>query len=225
MTLAVTEIANNVFHIEAASQYEIASTFMRVQEFYESPYSEIRRTFFTHEQYMDIDAHGTARSADEAIIFGYFETWSGFNIPGDVFNQWVNIFSPRGLWQKEQQLVDSIYEHLKDRTDQFYVIGTSAEEANVIDHELSHAWFYLDPKYKTKMLKLVKQLSKKHVKQLCEHLAEEGYTPSVFDDEIVAYLSTSPMVEVAMMFPGDVPWPIVYKFQKAFQKTRDKKID
>lgn len=44
---------DGMIHINASSQYEIASMFMRVQEFYESKYSTIRGKYFTVEEYMD----------------------------------------------------------------------------------------------------------------------------------------------------------------------------
>ncbi|KKM60287.1 hypothetical protein LCGC14_1543320 [marine sediment metagenome] len=225
MPLSIDEITDGVFHIQTESQYEIASAFMRVQEFYESPFKEIRGHFFTHEQYMDVYAYGSDRSGSDEITFSYFEDWVGFNIPGNAFNKWVKLFSKYELWEKEENLINLVYDNLKKKTDNFYVIGTYST-ASVIDHELSHAWYYLDPAYKRTMLSLLRKLPKRIKKQCAQHLKKEGYTSRVYNDEIIAYLSTNPMTRTAEMF-GDkeVPWEKVLEFQLTFKEFKDEKID
>lgn len=227
MTLQVEEIVDGVFHVVAETQYDLTSTFMRVQEFYESPFPEIRGHFFTHEQYMNTCARGSNRSGSEEIKFSYFEDWAGFNVPGNIFNKWVRLFSKKGLWEKEQTLVDLIYEQLEKKTSKFYVIGTYADgESKTINHELSHAWFYLDPEYKKATLKLVRKLPTTAKQQLKRYLKKDGYTPEVFDDEIVAYLSTSPMTSTAKQFGDEtIPWDNVLEFQETFEKFKEEKID
>ncbi len=227
MTLEVEEIADSVFHIIAETQYDVTSTFMRVQEFYESPFPEIRGHFFTHEQYMDMCAHKNDRSGSDEIVFSYFEDWAGFNVPGNIFNKWVTKFSKKGLWEKEQDLVDLVYDSLEKKTNKFYVIGTYIDcESKTIDHELSHAWFYLDPEYKRTMLKLFRKLPVYAKKQLKRYLDSDGYTPEVFDDEIIAYLSTNQMTYTTKQFgKKKVPWDHVLKFQETFEEFKDEKLD
>lgn len=221
MTLSIDEITDDVFHIETETQYEIASTFMRVQEFYESSFKEIRGHFFTHEQYMD------AYAASNDKKFSYFDDCIGFNIPGNAFNKWVKLFSKYELWEKEENLIDLIHDTLEKKTDKFYMIGTYADsdDKGVIDHELSHAWYYLDPTYKRTMLKLVRKLPKTTRKQLDQHLVKEGYAPQVFNDEIIAYMATNPMTYTADMFKDKIPWDKVLEFQLTFKEFKDEKID
>ena len=224
-TLEVTEVAEGVLHVSAKTQYEIASTFMRVQEFYESPYGEIRGQYFTHERYMDICAYGNKRSAADEIVFSYLEDWNGFNVPGHIFDEWVHLFSEHYLWDKEKKLIDLVYE--KQSTNNFYVIGTNDEGATGdYDHELSHAWYYLDKKYKKKMVGLVKKLSKSAKEQIKDHLMDDGYRDGVVEDETIAYLTTNTMIEVEELFEKTrIPWTTVLKFQKAFAKFKEEKID
>jgi len=224
-TLEVTEVAEGVLHVNAKTQYEIASTFMRVQEFYESPYGEIRGQYFSHERYMDICAYGKKRSAANEIVFSYLEDWNGFNVPGHVFDEWAKLFEEHYLWDKEKQLIELIYE--KQSTNSFYVIGTNDEGAKGdYDHELSHAWYYLDDIYKKKMIKLVDKLSKTAREQIKDHLMDEGYRDGVVEDETIAYLTTNTMIEIDEMFEKvRIPWTSILKIQKAFVKFKEEKID
>ncbi len=223
-TLIVNEVVEGILHVKAKTQYELTSTFMRVQEFYESPYGEIREVFFTHERYMDICAYGNKRSADNEIVFSYLEDWNGFNVPGDAFEKWIKVFKGN-LWEKEKQLIECVKE--AKTTKKFYVIGTHDEaEKGDIEHELSHAWYYLDSKYRKKMHKNLDKLSTLARKQIKDNLMEEGYRDTVIDDEAIAYLSTSLMPEIKDMFEKvRVPWTTILKFQRTFEKYREKKFD
>ena len=227
--MELNEVADRVYHITTKTQYDLASTFMRVQEFYESPFKGIRGHFFTHEQYMDTHVNNSERSGTEQATFTYLEDWSGFNVPGNVFNKWLGKFPKNSLWEKEQKLVDLIRNQNKsNKTNKFYVIGTYTDSGatSTIDHELSHAWFYLDPKYKKEMLKLVSKFPKAAKDQLKLDLKEDGYTPSVFDDEIIAYMSTNPMTYTKKMFKNKkVPWEKILEFQEKFSDFKDEKID
>ena len=221
MTLSIDEITDGVFHIETETQYEIASTFMRVQEFYESSFKGFRGHYFTHEQYMDAYAEFSDKK------FTYFDDCIGFNIPGHAFNKWVKLFSKYELWEKEQDLIDLVYDNLTTKTDNFCVLGTysEADDKYIIDHELSHAWYYLDPKYKRTMLKLVRKLPKAVKNQLINHLKEEGYSSRVHNDEIIAYMATNPMTYTADMIKSKIPWDKVLEFQLTFKEFKDEKID
>jgi len=227
MSIQVEEIATNVLHVIADTQYDIASTFIRVQEFYESPFEEIRGHFFTHEHYMDVCAHGNNRSGSDEIKFSYLEDWAGFNVPGNIFNKWVRVFSKRELWEKEQHLIDLVYDHLTKKTNNFYVIGTYVDgDKDDINHELSHAWYYLDSEYKKSALKIVRKLPKAAKQQLKRYLKKDGYTPEVFDDEIVAYLSTNPMSYTKQQFEDEtIPWDIILEFQEAFEVYKEEQLD
>lgn len=222
MTLTVDSITDNVFHVKAESQYELTSTFMRLQEFYESPYKEIRGHFFTHEKFMDVSAHNKDRSAQDEIIFSYMEDWAGFNVPGNCFQRWCKLFE-HDFWEKEKKLVELVNK-ARGKSKRFYVIGTY--EDTTIDHELSHAWFYLDRRYRTKMLAITNTLSDKAKKRLHDYIIADGYRRGVVEDETVAYLSTNTMVANAKMFGSIyIPWTTIFKLQKTFKKFKDEKID
>ena len=74
----------NIFQVEAESQYDLAMTFIRIQEFYESPFREIRGHDFILEKYMD-------RYAKEYGNFTYTTDWNGFNVPGDIVRKFFSL--------------------------------------------------------------------------------------------------------------------------------------
>lgn len=225
MTLSVKEVTDSVLHIQAKTQFDIASTFMRLQEFYESPFREVRGKLFTHEDFINLYAYRKERKGDDEVIFSYFEDWQGFNIPGNVFNRWVKRFKKAGMWEKEQELIDLVYDKVNKRSNKFYVIGTFEyhDQGNVINHELSHAFFYLDKQYKSESTKLYRKLPKVVRYQMHEWLKSMGYDRTVYTDETVAYLSTDTMCDLDDKLTP-VPWKKVLEFQQLFEETRDKKL-
>ena len=224
-TLKIKEVAEGILHVSARTQYELASTFLRVQEYYESPYGQIRGQYFDHEQYMDICAYGEKRSVANRVVFSYLEDWNGFNVPGHVFEEWASLFAEHYLWDKEKELIERVFE--KQNTTKFYVIGTNDEgHVGDFDHELSHAWYYLSDEYKEMMTKKISRLSKTAYKQLKENIMNDGYDSGVVDDEMVAYLATNTMTETADMFGKvRIPWTKIYNLQEAFSKYKEENFD
>ena len=186
--MKIIEISKNVIHIDFKSRYLLASSFMRMQEFYESPYPEIQGKYFTIEQYMD-------RYAKDMGNFTYTRDWSGFNIPGHVMKAFLKTFEYKeGLlhspefFQKELKLINAVYPFLKSR-DKIYVIGTFKNKVGVLQHELAHAFYYLDENYAKEMDDAVNELP--YMAKIVRKLEKMGYGKNVLYDEIQAYLSTS----------------------------------
>jgi hypothetical protein len=182
-----------IIRIEYETQYQCCSSFMRMQEFYESPIRGIRGMFFTTEQFMDAyvatKAHGR---------FTYFDDWGGFNLPSETIKHFVNVFYGN-LNVKEQTIlhqIDKILEENKmTHADKYYVIGTFGDwnggDTTIIDHEIAHAIYYLDHKYKIKVNRLIAEnLADSSLKKLEAYLKRYGYTDDVLLDEIQAYLAT-----------------------------------
>ena len=68
---------------------------------------------------MSRDAYSSSRSGEKDVKFSYLEDWNGFNIPGNVFNKWVNLFSKDYLWEREKDLIDLVYEQVVMVTNKF----------------------------------------------------------------------------------------------------------
>lgn len=194
------EVAKRIFALRFESQYEACSTFMRVAEYYESPFKEIRGKFFTLEQYMDTYAKSKGN-------FTYTIDWGGFNIPGETFKAFFEIFKD-DLLVKEARLRDLFFEEFANEED-FYVIGhyesdtkkvTKSNIETTLAHEVAHGKFYLEPKYKQEALKLIKSLPEKSVDKITKKLLDLGYTKGVIKDEIQAYLATSDPCYIKSLF-------------------------
>src|ERR1043166_6690987 len=72
------KISDAIYLLRFETLYELSSTFLRIQEHYESPHFHGR--VFTLEQFMDWYA-----AKNEKKEFSYFEDWDGFNVPSTAF--------------------------------------------------------------------------------------------------------------------------------------------
>jgi hypothetical protein len=199
---------SGIFHISCDTQYEVTATFMRLQEFYECPSKTIRGKFFTHADFMDDYAsrHGN---------FTYCLDWGGFNVPGHVARDFFRLFNWEKLSKRERELKFILSEALNEY-ERFYVIGTYATA--YIDHELSHAFWYLHENYQRQMLSLIDKLTIQ--KSMRRTLLRMGYDEQQVPDEIQAYLTTSSPKELEDNFKMRTIGRAAMPFRKEFQKHK-----
>lgn len=211
--MKLLQTAPQVRHLVAPNRYELNATFMRLQEFYESPNPKFRGKAFTHEQYMDWYAYSQDKPQDyDTARFSYFEDWSGFNVPGDVvckFFQsdafWLD------MWKKERKLWELLAPTVSRHGESFYLIGTFAEDSGdtsrkdveeIVAHETAHALWYLSPGYRKTSKERISQMDEGIVHQIYKKLNDIGYAKEVFADELQAYLSTDTYDGVNDWFDG-----------------------
>ena len=167
--MITTRIAKEIFLVQFSTQYELASTFLRIQEHYES--SRFRNRVFTLETYMDW-------YASEFGAFTYFQDWSGFNVPSTAFAPfYAGRFDP--LLKKEQRLL----RRFRRMRPPFYVIGIASHQD--LKHELAHALFFTRPDYRRSVLAAMRGHD---TSTLGKTLVRLGYHPHVIRDEVQAYL-------------------------------------
>jgi hypothetical protein len=172
--ITITKQPFNCVWVKADSQNELANTFIRFQEHYESPNPEFRNKIFTIGQIRSwYSIHYGANT--------YNKDWSGFNIPSTVLTPFrKGLFDP--LTKEETALLGL----LKYRHDNFYIIG--AQDKSVLRHELSHALFSYSVKYKID-IDLICQKYKKELKKSVQYILDKGYDKSVINDELQAYIT------------------------------------
>lgn len=206
---------NQIYLLYADSNYELAMSFMRFQEFYESPNGKFRGKDFNHEEYMDW-------YAAENGNFTYSLDWSGFNLPDDVYNKAIPMVVHNDLWEKElelMQLVSKIRDEC-DRPQKYYILGASVDSpkdtAVVCYHEIAHAMWYLYPKYKKAQRENIKAIPEATLSKIKEILMKRGYGKNVILDEVQAYISTDTAKELRseMKFPTI---PNKKKFEKVYK--------
>jgi hypothetical protein len=178
MSIRIIEIKNKnkladaIYLLRFDTQYEMAATFLRVQEHYESVRFSDR--VFSLEQYIDwyvqvrVPHSHPGVSRCRCSAFTYYEDWVGFNVPSTALQPFYDgKFDP--LLEKEKRLLQ-LLSTLRGR---FYVIGIYKRQD--LSHELAHALFSTDAAYSSAVLKalsgydisvLKKRLAKDHAKHV-----------------------------------------------------------
>jgi hypothetical protein len=164
----------NSVWISADTQKELGETFIRFQEYYESPSKRFRNKIFTLGSIKNY--YSLQYGADL-----YSDLWIGFNFPSSVlvpFKQ--GLFDP--LTSQEKELLG----FLKYRNDNFYIIG--AQNNSTLRHELSHAMYGYDPRYKNEIDNYISK-NKKGFSKVSKYIIKKGYDKSVLNDELQAYIT------------------------------------
>ena len=164
----------NAIWISADSQKELGETFIRFQEYYESPNPDFYNKIFTLgsvKHYYSLEY-----GADL-----YSDTWVGFNFPSHVLTPFKEgLFDP--LTEEEKTLLDL----LKYRNDDYYIIG--AQTKSVLRHELSHAMYGYSEKYRNEINEFIYENSTKF-RKIKRYMLDKGYNQDVVNDEIQAYVT------------------------------------
>lgn len=164
----------NSVWVWADSQDELGLTFMRFQEHYESDNPLFRNNVFTQGQLKRWYSETYGSNS-------YHSHWIGFNFPSKVLMPFKEgLFDP--LTIEEQRLLDLF----KYRSDNFYIIG--AQNNSTLRHELSHALYASNPKYKNEIEKFLLK-NKNKLKQSLKYIKDKGYCDGVLFDEMQAYIT------------------------------------
>lgn len=187
----IKEVKPRIFLAEFEDIYDMCMTFMRYQEFYESPNPKFRNKPFEIFDFMKWYSHSQGRGG-----FSYAADWVGFNIPSKIIDKCL--WNVNTTLDYDRNLYDDVMEDIQfaciTKTnlegDDFYLIGALKGNERTIQHEVAHGMFYLVPEYKKEMMALLKKLKPKFRDQLYKDLQKVGYTKHVLPDEAQAFLST-----------------------------------
>ena len=177
------EIYNRIFLVTIKDPYDLAMTFCRLQEYYESPFKQIRNKAFTMTEFQRLYAKEFGDG-----IFSYPIDWAGFNVPGDVFDKFIQ--ENFEDWGSEYDFVtEDIYAKIKDdNNSRYYLIAAGPKDIDTINHEICHALYYLDSEYKQNVNSIISELNVSLFEHFKTQLLEKGYSKNVIVDEINAYL-------------------------------------
>ncbi len=204
MKVKKLQIANKVFLLVFENQFDITSTFLRFQEFYESP--KFRGKVFTLEEFKKwyTSLKGT---------FSYYTDWNGFNIPSHILQSFYSgDFDP--LSDKEKKFL----ELFKEEKEKFYIIGVHRnikDISKLLNHEVAHGLFYTDAKYHKRVLEIISKFDVGEVKN--ELRAKGGYSEEVLVDEVHAYALDS-VQSLKTKIPMEMHGQLQDNFQKTLQK-------
>ena len=184
------EIHPKVFLVTMNNSYDLAMTFCRVQEFYESPYKEIKGKYFTMAEFQRLY---TMRRGEDC--FTYPIDWAGFNVPSHIIDKcygYHDEFEDINEYDDVIQEIDHKITNSDINAPKYYLIGSQTGNKTTINHEVAHAFYYLHPSYKKAANKITSQLPEKLYNKFKKHLLGIGYSDKFIKDEIQAYLSSDP---------------------------------
>lgn len=182
------KLTDYIYCLQFTNPYDLSMTFLRYQEFYESP--KYRGKYFQIADFME---WYSKKYGDGA--FTYPVDYVGFNLPSHAIVPVIRELKQHKYdqWTQYDQIMYETVLTIKEEipyASKFYLIGVMEGDTPVLKHELAHALFTINHDYQRKMGHLVNELPKKDWKTMTRALKTRGYGPNVFDDEAQAYLST-----------------------------------
>ena len=200
----IVEVRDRVFAVVMEDDYARPMTFLRVQEYYESPNPEFRGKHFNIWDFIE----WYSRNKKDAFTYAF--DWSGFNIPLPIawecyegkdkapkkgFN---GVRSLPDTWKSkwDETMKDIVWEvqsimfNKKNKRDMnAYIIGSSDTEGNTFQHEVAHGLYYTNKEYKESMDEITQTIAWQDYLKFEKNLLDMGYTADVIPDEIQAYLT------------------------------------
>lgn len=194
----------NSYCVSADSNTELARSFLRFQEYYESPNDKFRGQIFTIGQYRQwyIDKYGS---------FSYETDWSGFNIHSYVLDPFKQgLFDP--LIAEETNLI-SLF--VNAPVDKFYIIGANDKE--VLYHELNHALYAYSKDYSNEVNKVF-DANLEHIKYALEYLLDKGYCRYLLYDELQSYILDNDSDVMSLIKYS----PVIYSLHRLYSQFSEK---
>lgn len=193
--------------------------FVRIQEFYESTFPEIKGQQFELSLLKKL-------YKKKYGAWSYYTDWQGHNIDSDTLIDFYAAFSDLSYFE-DDLLSWLCREQIGVKARNFCIIACNDADHQTRYHEIAHAFWYLYPAYKKQMLRLISQ-SQRHSKMfsyLYKNLSKD-YTPDAIYDEMHAY--TAAMRDMHEFCVGckvdtrHVDVDVIVKMQALFKRYMDK---
>jgi len=191
--LRINAKTSEIFHLKFASSDEMILHMGRFSDYYESADKNLYRQKFTWEN--TIDNYRVNRG------HSYFEGASGINIPTSIISRMATEFG-ESLTVREKFIVSLMADIRISYSNLKYVIATCGADDDIdeIAHELAHGFYYTDEVYKMRMDSYIRALPKRVTQEMHNWLDRQMYNPSVFTDELQAYMATGVNFEEKEVF-------------------------
>lgn len=194
----ISEIHPNVFAIEVPKKRDLVMLFLRVQEFYESPNSNFFNKAFNIDDFVNWYNNSVYRSDN------YLDDWSGFNFPYRIAKECYYKLHSYNVKNPDNPIPLTLYDitflnilnyidkKLRNRKDKkAYIIGAQDFISAAMKHEIRHALFYTNRKYRYAIKNLIDAMPKNLYFKYKKNLNKMGYRDGVIHDEIQSYLGTN----------------------------------
>jgi hypothetical protein len=171
-----SQLMPKVYFLEFDDTADMAATFMRFQEYYESP--KFRGQHFSRSQFKEWYRRKKGK-------FTYYQDWGdGFNIPSSTLEPFYQNKFPH-LTDKERKLLRFFRDQ---RGKPFYIIATAkGSHPETFPHEIAHSLYYLNPAYRAEVDAVLKNADIEPVKRFIYDTYGD-YHHAVLDDEAHAWL-------------------------------------
>lgn len=188
----VKEIVPRVYCATIDDDYDRAMLFCRYQEFYESPYKNIRNKYFTLVEFMR-----TYTKERGAEMFTYPYDWSGYNIPSNVLERANDKFYKETEYDEIMNgiyfycAIDSQNKNNGKRCD-WYLISAGDVDIQTMNHEIAHGLYFTNKAYKKACNVILDSMKKGVYTSIKKALIKLGYADDekIIRDEMQAFLST-----------------------------------
>lgn len=182
--LEVSEILPSIFLVHAASRVTLASTFLRLQEYYESPAKQFRHSFFTLEEYQEW--YRETKQDGDCGGFDYYLKWPGFNVPSWVVDAFRH--GAGGPLRAQEEALLSCLPPLEGA--RYYVIGSCEKDLPTLHHEMAHGLYATNTAYNAEVRTCMAKLAVPCVETMRAKLLDLGYVDDadIIADEMHAYM-------------------------------------
>jgi len=181
----IEQVKPKIYAVIIEDRYDRAMTFLRVQEFYESPNPAFRgNKDFSFTEYMKWYSKEYGRG------FTYGMDWSGFNVPLEVAYNCYDSLTDRYTDYDDvmESIVHQLYELNGDDCDG-YMIGAGSTDGDTFQHEVCHGLYATNKQYKELVDEVTETIEWQDYLEFEKNLLDMGYTAAVIPDEIQAYLA------------------------------------
>lgn len=166
-------VKNKIVILEFNTRKEQGLSMCRISEFYEGKTGFIGK-YFDFDTFLD-------KYSDSKGNIDYFSFWDGFNIIGKSILDFSIKFAGK-LTKRETQVLKCI------KTNTEYLITYTKGDIITLRHELAHALFSTNERYRKAVLETLKEIDPKLKNKFETGLYKLNYNKKVYLDEINAYI-------------------------------------
>lgn len=170
------KLRDSVYELKFDDQCELCLTFLRYQEFYESP--KFHNVKFTWAEFIS----WYCKEQNKSGVFSYMRDWGGFNLPVSIIKEVhdLGISDPNNY----DALMLELYSSMPHNA---YLIGCTSN-CKIDVHEMTHAMYHIDRDYHVKCNDEIQKYE--NIDELKQPLLSSGYAEVTVIDEIQAYITT-----------------------------------
>jgi hypothetical protein len=204
----IKQIVPRVFAIIVPDNYTRAMLFLRIQEFYESKNKNFRGKSFS---FWDYKFWYSSKNKNK---FTYTHDWSGFNVPLSIALKCRNVSPTETPYDEEMWKILGFIKEKNEKS--CYLIGCRDTKSKTFYHEMCHALYFTNKKYKQKMNQITNTIKSKKINKIKDRLKKMGYCKEVILDEVQAYLATEKNCNLVKNI--NIPGVVFKNYKKVFKE-------